>query len=136
VSTSTIISNFRSHASPIRIHNSLLLLLPCCYIWLSGPGSHDMGFKTSIDRITPFGSQDLGFRTSTFGSQDLGRQKLSILGSSTGARSYVLSFSHHFSLRPVVTNRCVPSLFSASNGHRRTHRLSDFIYSINLAHAR
>jgi hypothetical protein len=38
VSTSTIISNFRSHASPIRSRDSLLLLLPCCCIWLSGPG--------------------------------------------------------------------------------------------------
>ncbi len=44
--------------SPIRSRDSLLLLLPCCYIWLSGPGSQDLYFITSI-----FGSQDLGFRT-------------------------------------------------------------------------
>jgi hypothetical protein len=53
VSTSTIISNFRSHANPIRRRHSLLLLLPCCCIWLSGPGSQDLSFRTSI-----FGSHD------------------------------------------------------------------------------
>jgi hypothetical protein len=83
MSTSTNISNFRSHASPIRSHDSFLLLLPCRCIWLLGPGFQDLSFRTSI-----FGSQDLGFRTSIFGSQDLGfrtsmdAQKLSILRSS------------------------------------------------------
>jgi hypothetical protein len=82
-------------------------------------GSQDLSFKTSI-----FGSQDLGFRTLTDARTDIGRWKLSILRSSTGARSCVLSFSHHFFLRPVVIDRrthATLSLFFASSGHRRTY---------------
>jgi hypothetical protein len=35
-----------SHASPIRSRDFLLLLLPCCYIWLSRPGFQDLDKRT------------------------------------------------------------------------------------------
>jgi hypothetical protein len=129
VSTSTIISYFRSHASPIRSRDSLLLLLPCCCIWLSGLGSQDLGFRTSMHaRTDARNSQDLGFRTLT------DARKLFILRLSTGARSCVLSFSRHFSLRPVVidagTQPCHFSLrpvvtdrHTDARMHRRNKRL-------------
>jgi hypothetical protein len=49
---------------------SLLLLLPCCCIWLSGPEFQDLdkrtlGLRISVFRTSIFGSQDLGFKTST-----------------------------------------------------------------------
>ncbi len=56
MSTSTIISNFRSHASPIRSHDSLLLLLSCCCIWLSGPGFQDLDIWLS--RLMVINSRD------------------------------------------------------------------------------
>ncbi len=52
VSTSTIIFNFKSHASLIRSRDSLLLLLPCCCIWLSGPGSQDFDIWLSQLTVT------------------------------------------------------------------------------------
>ncbi len=89
--------------------------------------SQDLGFRTSI-----FGSQDLDFRTSTrvfrtwisgpgFQFQDLdlrtwvsgprrevsgpGSQDLGFRTSKALHPTVVLSFSRHFSLRPVVTDR-------------------------------
>jgi hypothetical protein len=49
---------------------SLLLLLPCCCIWLSGPefqglDKWTLGLRISSFRTSIFGSQDLGFKTST-----------------------------------------------------------------------
>jgi hypothetical protein len=54
---------------------SLLLLLPCCRIWLSGPEFQDLDKRTLGLRIS-------GFRTSIFGPQDLGFK------TSTGARTH------------------------------------------------
>jgi hypothetical protein len=62
VSTSTIISNFRSHASPIRSCDSLLLLLPCCCIWLSGPEFQDLDIWLSRLTVTDWRSQTDGHR--------------------------------------------------------------------------
>ncbi len=102
-------------------HNPPVPTSPRCYIWLSGPGFQDLdkrtlGLRTSTEART--------LRTWVSGPRQMHR-KLSILRSSTGARSCVLSFSRHFSLRP-------PSLFFASSGHRQTHKCthatSDFIY--------
>jgi len=58
--------------------------------WVSGPQRE----------VSGLGSQDLGFRPSVFGSQDLGFRTSKALHPTV-----VLSFSHHFSLRPVVTDR-------------------------------
>jgi hypothetical protein len=104
--------------------------LHCSLVKLRLPDTS--GYPWRSDTIRPclqahvaaFGSQDLGFRTSTNARTDIERRKLSILRPSTGARSCVLSFSCHFSLRRVVTDRrthVTPSLFSASSGHRQTH---------------
>ncbi len=57
--------------------------------WISGPG-----FQALNARF-----QDLALRTSVFGSQDLGFRTSKALHPTV-----VLSFSRHFSLRPVVTD--------------------------------
>jgi hypothetical protein len=79
VSTSTIISNFRSHASPIRSRDYLLLLLSCCCIWLSGPGSQDLSFRTSI-----FGSQDWWSQTVVI---DIWLSRLTVTGGQNRSRA-------------------------------------------------
>jgi hypothetical protein len=114
VSTSTIISNFRSHASSIRSRDSLLLLLPCYCIWFSGPEFQDLDKRT------------LGFKTLTTESSSSYVHLLfypSLFSASTvtflfpvtflcvhrhfsfsrhfSLRPSSLFFSHHFSLRPV-----------------------------------
>jgi len=88
-------------------------------IWLSGPGFQnlnarfqDLDLRTRVSgpqcEISGPGSQDLGFRPSVFGSQDQGFRTSKALHP-----TLVLSFSRHFSLRPVVTDG-------------QTHGLSEF----------
>jgi hypothetical protein len=64
--------------------------------WISkcNKRSQDLGFRPSV-----FGFQHLGFRPSVFGSQDLDFRTSKALHPTV-----VLSFSRHFSLRPVVTD--------------------------------
>jgi hypothetical protein len=86
--------------------NSALLLVP-------GPRNAELSRRTDPQReVSGLCSQDLGFRPSVFGSQDLGFRTSKALHPTV-----VLSFSRHFSLRPVVTDA-------------RTHALSEFIYKI------
>jgi len=101
--------------------------------WLSGPGFQALNAKFQVLALRTWvsgpqrevsgpGSQDLGFRPSVFRSQDLGFRTSKALHPTV-----VLSFSHHFSLRPVVTDRRTDGLREfiqdddASSGHRQTH---------------
>jgi hypothetical protein len=72
------------------------LLLPCCCIWLSEPSSQDLSFRTSI-----FGSHDLGFKISVNGHWVSGSQPWQPKALHP---TVVLFFSRHFSLRPMVTD--------------------------------
>ncbi len=120
---------------------------PCLQARVAAFGSQDLGFKTSINghwvSLSGHGFQDLDIWLSRPRFQDLniwlsgpefqdlnrrtdiGHRKLSILRSSYLFPVTFLcvhrhfSFSRHFSLRLVVTDA-------------RTHRLSDFIYSIKF----
>jgi hypothetical protein len=78
--------------------------------WISRPGFQalnarfqDLDLKTWVSgpqrEVSEPESQDLGFRPSVFGSQDLGFRTSKALHPTV-----VLSFSRHFSLRPVVTD--------------------------------
>jgi len=65
--------------------------------WVSGPQREVSGPRREVSGP---GSQDLGFRPSVFGSQDLGFRTSKALHPTV-----VLSFSRHFSLRPMVTDK-------------------------------
>jgi hypothetical protein len=76
-----------------------------CRTWVSGPQCE----------VSGPGSQDLGFRPSVFGSQDLGFRTSKALHPTV-----VLSFSRHFSLRPVVTDRRMADDEEEEESERRT----------------
>jgi hypothetical protein len=69
--------------------------------WVSGPQRE----------VSGPGSQDLGFRPSVFGFQDLSFRTSKVLHPTVVLSfSRHFSFSHHFSLRPVVTDGRTPGL--------------------------
>ncbi len=114
-------------------HNPPVLASPRCCIWFSRPGFQDLDIWLSRPEFYDSDRWTLGFTLKTWVSKPryfalrtwvLGpRQTHRYRTSKALHPTVVLSFSRHFSLRPVVTDK-------RTDG--QTDATSDFIYKIAL----
>jgi hypothetical protein len=95
-------------------------LLPCCCIWLSGLGSQDLGFKTQTDRHWVSGPG----RTHAHVGVMVADSRWSIIFVADSATKNAPRTSSD------VTGSTIENAPRTSS-NARTHRLSDFIYSID-----